>query len=126
MPRGRKVTACFKTSLHSRSNRFLILQYKPPLCEIKAKAGDKVLVHYRGTLADGKQFDASYDRGDPLDFTLGAGQVIQGWDKVCLLAPASTRRNCTLAVLLSHHFVCTVWHNRDFSANVCIEVLTGA
>jgi FKBP-type peptidyl-prolyl cis-trans isomerase len=38
-------------------------------------------MHYRGTLkATGKQFDASYDRGQEFQFQLGAGQVIQGWD----------------------------------------------
>lgn len=47
-----------------------------------AKAGDVVDVHYVGVaLSDGKQFDASWDRGEPLRFTLGVGQVIPGWDQ---------------------------------------------
>lgn len=37
-------------------------------------------VHYRGTLDDGSQFDSSYDRGEPLEFTCGAGQMIRGFD----------------------------------------------
>jgi FKBP-type peptidyl-prolyl cis-trans isomerase len=51
-------------------------------CERKATHGDKLSMHYRGTLADtGKQFDASYDRGTPFEFDFGAGRVIRGWDQ---------------------------------------------
>jgi peptidylprolyl isomerase len=47
-----------------------------------AKAGDTVTVQYVGVLRDGgKQFDASWDRGQPFSFPLGAGQVIAGWDQ---------------------------------------------
>jgi len=43
--------------------------------------GKRVRVHYRGTLDDGTQFDASYDRGTPLDFICGVGQMIKGFDR---------------------------------------------
>jgi peptidylprolyl isomerase len=48
----------------------------------EAKAGDTVQVHYVGVaFSTGEQFDASWDRGDPLQFQLGVGQVIAGWDR---------------------------------------------
>ena len=46
----------------------------------QAKSGDTVQIHYTGTLEDGTQFDSSKGR-DPLQFELGSGQVIPGFDK---------------------------------------------
>ncbi|MEU1308617.1 FKBP-type peptidyl-prolyl cis-trans isomerase [Streptomyces cinnamoneus] len=48
----------------------------------EAKAGDFVKVHYVGvSFSTGEEFDASWGRGAPLEFKLGAGQVIAGWDR---------------------------------------------
>ncbi|RZN83086.1 MAG: peptidylprolyl isomerase [Winogradskyella sp.] len=52
----------------------------------KAEKGNTVSVHYKGQLADGTVFDSSYKRNAPLDFQVGVGQVIAGWDEgICLL-----------------------------------------
>ena len=47
----------------------------------KAEKGKNVSVHYKGQLADGTVFDSSYKRNQPIDFPVGVGQVISGWDE---------------------------------------------
>ncbi|MES2485830.1 MAG: peptidylprolyl isomerase [Bacteroidota bacterium] len=47
----------------------------------KAEKGKKVSVHYKGSLTDGTEFDSSYKRKQPIDFPLGQGNVIEGWDE---------------------------------------------
>jgi FKBP-type peptidyl-prolyl cis-trans isomerase len=58
-----------------------------------AVKGQRVTVHYEGALMDGTLFDSSYKRGKPIDFTLGTGQVIPGWDEgIGLLREGSKAR----------------------------------
>ena len=47
----------------------------------EATKGALIFVHYEGFLDDGTKFDSSRDRGQPFSFVLGAGRVIQGWEK---------------------------------------------
>jgi peptidylprolyl isomerase len=47
----------------------------------KPQTGQVVKVHYTGKLQDGTVFDSSVKRGEPIEFTLGVGQVIKGWDE---------------------------------------------
>jgi FKBP-type peptidyl-prolyl cis-trans isomerase len=51
---------------------------------VKPTAGQNIKAHYAGYLTNGAKFDASYDRGSPLAFSVGAGRVIKGWDEALL------------------------------------------
>ncbi len=68
----------------------------------QAQAGDKVVVHYTGTFADGTKFDSSRDRDDPIRFTLGVGQVIPGWDEGIALLKVGDRAKFTIPPSLAY------------------------
>ena len=63
----------------------------------KVVNGNTVSVHYRGTLDDGSQFDSSYDRGQPITFQVGTGQMIPGFEKNVLGMKIGEEREFTLA-----------------------------
>lgn len=68
----------------------------------EAKAGNTVLVHYTGTFLNGTKFDSSLDRGVPLQFVLGAGQVIKGWDQGVLGMKVGGKRKLTIPPALAY------------------------
>ena len=67
----------------------------------EAKKGDKVVVDYTGTLPNGKQFDTSIGRG-PFEFTLGAGEVIKGWDEGVAGMRVGGKRKLTIPATLGY------------------------
>lgn len=68
----------------------------------EAKAGDRVSVHYAGTLTDGKEFDSSRKHGKPFDFQLGAGNVIKGWDQGVAGMKVGGKRKLTIPYELAY------------------------
>ncbi|AJE86641.1 MULTISPECIES: FKBP-type peptidyl-prolyl cis-trans isomerase [Streptomyces] len=69
----------------------------------EAKAGDTVSVHYVGVaFSSGEEFDASWNRGTPLQFQLGAGQVISGWDQGVQGMKVGGRRQLTIPAHLAY------------------------
>ncbi len=68
-----------------------------------AKAGDSITLHYVGVLStDGKEFDNSYDRGQPFTFTIGSGQVIDGWDQGMVGVKVGGQRQLDIPAALAY------------------------
>ena len=58
--------------------------------------GDTISVHYTGWLTNGKKFDSSHDRKQPLEFKIGVGQVIKGWDQGVITMKVGGKRKLTI------------------------------
>ncbi len=68
----------------------------------QAMAGKMVKVHYTGKFPDGKVFDSSIPRGEPLEFRLGVGQVIKGWDEGIALMKVGGKATLTIPPQLGY------------------------
>ena len=80
VPEGQTASANLSTQDNNKIMG-LKIENDVPGTGAEAVVGKTVSVHYVGTLQDGTKFDSSRDRGVPFEFTLGAGQVIKGWDE---------------------------------------------
>jgi peptidylprolyl isomerase len=69
---------------------------------VKATVGKTVKVHYSGYLADGKMFDSSVERGEPIEFPLGQGMVIQGWEEGIALMSVGDKLRLVIPYFLAY------------------------
>ncbi|GMY33828.1 peptidyl-prolyl cis-trans isomerase FKBP15-1 [Fagus crenata] len=78
------------------------VKYKPDSCEVQARKGDRLKVHYRGKLTDGTVFDSSFERDSPIEFEVGSGQVIKGWDQGLLGMCVGEKRKLKIPAKLGY------------------------
>ncbi|WP_448517893.1 FKBP-type peptidyl-prolyl cis-trans isomerase [Rhodoflexus sp.] len=67
------------------------------MSKTQAQTGDRVAVHYTGRFLDGQVFDTSLARNEPLEFVIGAGQMIKGFDEAVLGMMLNEQKTVTLA-----------------------------
>ncbi|MDZ4726675.1 MAG: FKBP-type peptidyl-prolyl cis-trans isomerase [Leptospira sp.] len=90
------ISLLFFTSVGSLIAEDLLIQDTKIGNGKEAARGTNVTVHYTGKLTNGKIFDSSLDRGEPFRFDLGAGQVIQGWEKGIVGMKEGGKRKLTI------------------------------
>lgn len=83
-------------NLYSQEPADLVMEDKLVGTGTEAVAGKKVTVHYSGFLTNGTMFDSSIPRKTPFSFILGAGEVIQGWDRGVVGMKVGGKRKLTI------------------------------
>lgn len=87
------LTLYFSSAFSESQDKLVIEQMIKHSCGRKSQNGDKLELHYVGTLQNKKVFDSSRDRKQTFDFVIGRGEVIQGWEKGLLeMCPGDRRR----------------------------------
>jgi peptidyl-prolyl cis-trans isomerase A (cyclophilin A) len=95
-----KVKQAFPKAKRTASGLYYIIEQEGKGAQ--AVKGKQVSVHYTGTFWDGTKFDSSLDRGQPLPFTLGTGQVIPGWDEGVALMKVGTKAKLIIPYFLAY------------------------
>ena len=89
-----------KWDLPANASLRIGVKHRPKHCNAnsrKSRRGDHLKVHYNGTLySDGRQIDCSVDREQPFEFVLGAGTVMEGWEKGCHNMCVGEKRKLTI------------------------------
>ena len=91
-----------KAAAEKKQNELQMTTIKPGDAANFPKRMDSCAVHYIGYLADGTMFDNSYERGQAINFVLGAGQVIPGWENVMPLLSRGARIRLTIPPHLAY------------------------
>ena len=89
-------------SISSQEPANLVIEDKVVGTGEEATVGKRVSVHYSGFLTNGTMFDSSIPRKTPFTFTLGAGEVIQGWDKGVVGMKVGGKRKLTIPSKLGY------------------------
>jgi FKBP-type peptidyl-prolyl cis-trans isomerase len=89
-------TPVITTETKTMDTTKLIIEDKNVGTGAEAVNGKTVAVHYTGTLTDGTKFDSSVDRGQPIEFVLGTGQVIKGWEQGILGMKVGGKRHLVI------------------------------
>lgn len=86
----------------SADHKFHIEDLKLGQGDREVQGGDYIVIHYKGTLLDGTEFDSSYGRGKPFKTRIGVGEVIEGWDMGVAGMKVGGKRKLTIPPKLAY------------------------